>query len=361
MAQKIVDAHMHICQWILPNGENTFDALRQYQKNNNIDFLDIMCCSNNSDLWDGYEMDQCILAAIAKLENPTVFAHGCMYIPKISESEKIPSEFRFTDQLGALMEIGFDGIKFCEFKPDSFKLHNMKKRLEDFLPYFEYCEKYNIPMCWHCADPDRFWDKDKIPQSAIDLGWYYGGDEEYPSYERICEFTFKLLDSFPKLRVMLAHTFFKSYHPDEMVTLFEKYPNVTIDLAPGWEMFTGFRLYRDKWYDIFRRYSNRILFATDATTTDGIDCMDNFAQKVLQFLRTDDIFDVPGKNIAHGIKLEKEYLDNILYKNSLFIVGENPKPINKNALKKYIEKYLPIMPNTKNKEMIEEYYHKNLL
>lgn len=32
----------------------------------------------------------------------------------------------------------------------------MEKRLEDFETYFDYCEKYDVPMCWHVADPDFF-------------------------------------------------------------------------------------------------------------------------------------------------------------------------------------------------------------
>lgn len=146
-----------------------------------------------------------------------------------------------------------------------------------------------------------------------------------------------------------------------MIRVFEKYPNVTIDLDPGGEMFDGFRERCDDWYKIFRDYSDRIFYATDATISGGIEYVSSLAQKVYRFLKTDDVFEVPRNHTAHGIKLEQDYLNNILYNNSKRNMGEKPKKINRSALKKYINTYLPLMPASKNKEMMGEYYRRCLL
>ena len=47
------------------------------------------------------------------------------------------------------------------------------------------------------------------------------------------------------------------------------------------------------------------------------------------------------------MKLPKEALENILYKNFERTVGNKPRKINKDALKKYIEKYKHLIPEEK--------------
>ena len=357
METKIVDGHMHITQWIGKDGKNVFDCIKDYQKVNQIAAIDNMCCSNNANLWGGYEMDQSILGAIVKIENPTVFTHGCLYIPQdVTEIQN----YRFQDQLEELMELGLDGVKICDFKPDAYNILHVESLLQEYEAYIDACEKYNVHMCWHVADPQTCWDPDQVSEDFKRRGWFYG-DGAHASYEKLIAYAYELLDRHPNLHVLLAHAFFKSFDPDEVIALLEKYPNVNIDFAPGWEMFDGFRTYYEKWYDIFRKYSTRFVFATDATMTSSAAHINAIAENVLRFLQTDDQFAVPGEHFAHGVKLEQDQLENILYKNHAAAVGEKPREINKQALKKYIERYLPLMPDSKNRQMTEEFYRKNLL
>ena len=125
-------------------------------------------------------------------------------------------------------------------------------------------------------------------------------------------------------------------------------------------MLDGFRLNYDKWYRIFRTYSDRFIYATDTSTSSPEERMNGLAQGVLRFLQTDDEF-AQGKNLAHGVRLEQPHLENMLYKNHDREVGEKPREINRTALKKYIERYLPLMPDSRNRQLTEEYYRKNLL
>jgi len=346
---------MHIPQWIRNDGKSAFDVIETYRQNNDIAYVDNMCSSNNANLWNGYEMDQSILGAIAKLENPNVFAHGCLYIPQDPAQFK---KYDFKSQLEELMELGMDGIKICDFKPDAYKILNVANHLDDYDAYIGYCEKYNVHMCWHVADPDFFWDASRVTDRIRELGWFYG-DGTYPSYEELIGFAYQMIEKHPNLRVLLAHAFFKSNEPDEVENLLSNHPNVCIDLALGKEMFDGFRTHYDKWYAIFRKYSDRFIYATDASTTQSDDSMSNRAKSVLRFLQTDDTFSYANVHTAHGIKLEPSHLENILYKNHEKAVGTIPREINKTALKKYIDRYLPLMPDSRNKQLTEAYCRKN--
>lgn len=348
---------MHIPQWFRGDGKRAFEVIEEYRQDNDIAYVDNMCCSNNANLWDGYEMDQSILGAIAKLENPNVFTHGCLYIPQDSAQT---GKYDFVGQLEEMMEIGLDGVKICDFKPDAYRILSVERRLDEYEKYIACCEKYGVHMCWHVADPAFFWDETKVSDEIKALGWFYGNGD-YPTYEKLIAYAYELLDRHPKLHVQLAHAFFKSEEPDEVENLLKKYPDVQIDLAPGGEMFDGFRAQYDRWSSIFRTYSDRFVYATDASTTYSREEMSNLAQNVLRFLQTDDVFDFPGGHVAHGLGLEQAHLENILYKNHERAVGAAPQSICKSALKKAMNRYLPLMPDSQNKRMAEEYYRKNLL
>lgn len=354
---KIIDGHMHILQWERYDGKSTFEVVDGYMERNGLSFVDNMCCSNNADLWSGYEPDQSILGAISKLENPKVFTHGCLYIPKDKAEAK---KYSFTSQLDELMEIGLDGVKICDFKPDAYKLLGVGDRLEEYDEYVSYCEKHGVHMCWHVADPDFFWDESRVSEKIKQRGWFYG-DGSYPTYEHLMSLAYKLIDSHPKLHVTLAHAFFKSNEPDKTEALLKANPNVTIDLAPGPEMFEGFRLNYEKWYRIFREYSDRFIFATDASNKASYEWTTHLVRDELRFLTTDDEFEFSDGYVTKGVKLEDEYLSNILYRNHEREVGAKPREINKAALKKYIQRYLPLCPDSRNKALTEEYLKKNLL
>ena len=355
----IIDGHMHISQWESRDGKSGFDVIRKYQQENGIIAIDNMCCSNNATLWDSFEADQNILGAIAKIENSSIFTHGCLYIP-----DNPPKDMKFNvkNQLEEMMEIGFDGVKICDFKPDAYKLFNVEEHLEEYDEYIGLCEKYGVHMCWHVADPTTFWEEDKVSEYAKKAGWFYG-DGKHASYERLIDLAYVFIDRHPNLNVTLAHMFFKGKNPDEMISLFKKYPNVTIDFAPGTAMFSDFMLNHEAWSNIFRKYSDRFLYATDATLGVTSESMANeIVEYVQKFLATDEKFTVSYSPVnSRGVKLEKEHLENILYKNHQRIVGMAPRKINKPALKKHISRYLPGIPDSKNKRLTEEYYRKNLL
>lgn len=100
MERKIIDAHMHLAQWERKDGKSVFENLAEYQKQSGIAAVDNMCSTNNGDLWEGFEGDQSILGAIAKLENPSVFTHGCLYLPKEYTDALIESPITLNETWG---------------------------------------------------------------------------------------------------------------------------------------------------------------------------------------------------------------------------------------------------------------------
>ncbi len=353
---KKIDGHMHVARWNV--GEETaVDVLQRYKKENNLTAVDIMCCSNRGKLWDGYQDDQCILAAMTKFEDPSTYIHGCMIIPE--ETENVPEEYTFPYQLEMLRSMGFDGIKNCEYKPDSYKLHRVDDRDESYEAYFAFCEKKGIPMCWHVADPDTFWDANLVAEWAVKAGYFYG-DGTYPTYEKLYEKSLAILDRHPNLTVMLAHAYFWSNEPDKVRALFDKYPNVLLDMAPGWEMFDGYRTHYEDWYRIFRQYSDRIVFATDACMDSGSDYSGRLADNVSRFLTTTDAFETPGNHQAHGIALEDEHLAKIFHGNVHRLLGDAPKPLDRNVLREYIRTYLPALPESVNTAGIKAWVKRHL-
>lgn len=357
MSQNLpIDAHMHVDQWYAGDLDY-FTATRRYLAKNKLGGVDIMCCTNNKNLWSGYEPDQNILAAICKLEVPETYIHGCLYIPSDPrgvhgncKGEPLKSPFTPEEQLEDLYEIGFDGMKICEGKPDSYVVHDMDSRMDEYEQYLAWCENHDFPMCWHIADPEYFWRADT--PNLRKVGWYYG-EGDYPSFEKLIDLTENAIARHPKLRIMLAHAFFHSHYPDYMRRLFEKYPHVSMDLAPGGEMFDGYREHYDEWERIFNDYSDRICFATDADMRNP-DRAGMLCEKVMHFLTTRDTFDFPGDHIAHGIGLTGKALADITGDNVRRELGA-PRAINRAALARYIEKMLPVLHEGRNKAEIVRY------
>jgi predicted TIM-barrel fold metal-dependent hydrolase len=332
---KIIDGHMHILQWERSDGKSTFDVIEEYRENNHIAYVDNMCCSNNGDLWDGYEMDQSILGAIAKIENPHVFTHGCLYIPQDPAQYQ---KYNFKDQLDELMELGLDGIKICDFKPDAYKVLNVESRLADYDEYLGYCEKYGVHLCWHVADPDSFWDLNRIHPRHLAKGWYYG-EGDYLSWQKIYDMVFRVLERHPKLKVTFAHFFFWSPWPEKLEELFETYEHVTVDITPGAEMYGFFRDQYQRYRNFFIRYADRILYGTDvsfpSSKTNSLR-----PEQVYRFLTTDEeltLVDIPTR----GLNLPEEVCSKILHQNFEGFSGPAPKPVDRAKLRADIQKYLP--------------------
>ena len=326
-----VDSHMHLRRLNLDDGTLFYDFFDGLQKDYNLKGLNICACTMES-----WGIENNILAALYKLHNPTAYAYGGFFYPDMPVKLPLPNGMDIKTQYNELLEMGFDGIKMLETK--TLEQHDYKLRVDAdyYEDFFAQCEKDGTHIIWHVADPDTFWDIERIPPAHLAKGWYYGNGD-YMSWEDIYKMVFNVLDRHPDLKVTFAHFFFYSEHPEWLVEMFEKYPNVGVDVTPGREMHNAFRERNGFYKEFFIKYADRISFGTDVIFG-GSKTGHLRLDAVYRFLTTDEevmVVDVPSK----GIKLPDDACDKILFKNFESAAGGTPKKIDVEKLKKYIQKY----------------------
>ncbi|MBC7320882.1 amidohydrolase family protein, partial [bacterium] len=203
---------------------------------------------------------------------------------------------------------------------------------------FANIEALQMPIFWHVADPEEFWEKDKIPPIAKERGWDYT-DGTYPGKEELYRRVANILERFPKLKIVFAHFYFLSADLERAEKLLESFPNVNLDITPGSEMYYNFSAYPDKTREFFIKYQDRIVFGDDtAVTKNGIakELITNRIRFMRDFLETDKEFSVgpTDKNFlarpdtVKGIKLPEPVLKKIYRLNFLRIVGDKPIELN---------------------------------
>ncbi len=348
--RKVIDSHWHLYPWFDEHGEDFYTVIDRYQKNLGLDALNLCSIPVNHD----YGPAQNVLAALYKLHNPTAYAYGGLVYTDKPVNFPQPEGFDMLTQYNELMEIGFDGIKMLETKPAEQKEYQVRINDPYFEEFFAACEKNGTHMIWHVADPDTFWDINKIPQRFIERGWFYG-DGTYMSLEEMYGQVYDILERHPKLKVTFAHFFFLSEHPEKLEELFAKYENACIDIVPGGEMYAAFRENYEFYKGFFEKYSDRIFFGTDASFTENdlYDHYTNIVTQVYNFMATDKDIEIYGEKCP-AIQLSDEATDNILYKNFERVAGSTPKAVNKAAIKKYVEKYKPYFTDKKLLKIIED-------
>ncbi|MBP3334056.1 MAG: amidohydrolase family protein [Clostridia bacterium] len=342
MKRKIIDSHWHLYTHTDRDGSDFREVLDKFCEENALAAINICSIPIYKDLGPAQNM----LAAIYKLHNRSAYAYAGLVYPEKPFEAPMPSGMDPLSQYNELMEIGFDGIKMLETKPYEQKDYSVFIDDEYFDSFFAACEENNTHMIWHVADPETFWDIDRIPKRFLDKGWYYG-DGSYLPLERVYDIVYNILEKHPRLSVNFAHFFFMSDHPEKLEELFEKYPNVGVDITPGAEMYGSFGKRREFYRDFFIKYADRIMYGSDISYSGaGLEHLRHRGRSVQDFLTTSNAVTVID-NETKGISLPKEALDKIYYQNFEKVAGNAPKPINKEALVRYVEKYRHLINDQK--------------
>ena len=243
-------------------------------------------------------------------------------------------------QLEEMMDVGYDGLKMIEGKPTS-------RRVDPALALDH--PRYNLAGEWlqetgwhilnHVNDPEEFWFPDQVPSwsSSSSSGGYWETTQFLPKEQHYQEHE-RWVERYPNMNIMMAHAYFLSNFPDRLTALFERFPNISIDLCPGIEMYEGFTKYRDQWLTFFPKYQDRIVFGTDNRLShleqnvghDG-SYYDRIAY-MRRFLETDDKFEAWGYNL-HGFALPAGVIDKIYSGNYLRMRGPIRPVVPAKALK----------------------------
>ena len=111
--------------------------------------------------------------------------------------------------------------------------------------------------------------------------------------------------------------------------MFEKYPNLAIDITPGGEMYLDFNKNTAYFHSFFEKYSEKILFGTDGDFPRGYEAMKWLVDRIYRFLKTDEIVNSFEGVSIKGIKIGDKHIENIFSNNFIRRVGESPREINK--------------------------------
>lgn len=266
---------------------------------------------------NGCVAEQNILPLLFKQQEPKIWAYGSLIYPETPVKE-LSGIWAPEAQVKQLLDMGFDGIKILETKPDSRKLVGLPLDGEIYEPMFAFLEEQAVPVLWHVADPPEFWDVKTAPDFAVKYGWTY--DESFLSWEESIGEVMNVLARHPRLKAIMAHFFFHSHCIDRAQAVMDGHEALFFDLTPGIEMYVNFASRAEQWREFFIRNSKRLMFGTDADEfCADIMCEDEKDPAITvahmrRFLETDDEFTFWGRPIK-GIRLPDEVLDRIYFEN----------------------------------------------
>jgi hypothetical protein len=263
------------------------------------------------------------------------------YLSVLVAPNRAPQELR--DQVLALKAAGFDGLKLLESKPMVRKVLGIPLDSPVYEGMWAAVEELGLPVVWHVADPEEFWDPKRVPDWAVTQGWFYG-DGTYPTLEGLYQEVQNILTRHPALQVILAHFFFLSEHLHHAADFLDAHPNARFDLTPGSEMFFNFSRQPQQARDFFLRYRERLIFGSDIGASailqlppGGLDRPESLGRAwvVRRFLECDGEVVLPaavghwarGGERIEGIALPPDVLAEIYSTNFERLFGLAPVPL----------------------------------
>jgi predicted TIM-barrel fold metal-dependent hydrolase len=298
------------------------------------------------------------VALVAKARNPKqVFVFAGLDYTFLASDYDLGLALSMPRQVDRLMEMGCDGIKMINGKPNARKHNGIAVNSPIYDAYFTKMEEVGFPILWHVNDPEEFWDPANAPEWATAPGWVY--DETFPTKESLYQETHAVLKKHPNLRVLYAHFHFLSADLPRLDTLLETYPNVSVDLAPGIEMFHNFTANLNASREFFIKWQDRIVFGTDLFENSPLSRI----WVTRACLESDATFHVPTderlfwpdhRTTLRGMSLPKDVLEKIYIGNWSQLVGAEPKPLNVPVVRQELERLSAISKQMGEKENVAQ-------
>ena len=353
-----VDGHIHMHRWFdEENGIDFTHGLEEYRKKCRLKYLTLAPLPSGNPIPAIRDVSNNIICAFYKLLNENTFSHGGFIYPSYPASEEEMKGMTLSEQYDELMEIGFDGIKMLEGKPNLYKCVGQPLDGNFFDPVFEKIEKDGTFLLMHAVDPDIFWSNPN--KEWIEKGWFYG-DGTFPTNNEIYRQIDSVLEKHPNLNLCLAHFFFCGERPKKLEEMFAKYKNLSVDITAGGEMYVSFNKNPEYFRQFFIKYADRIYFGTDMDFPANLEAGVWLCDRVYRFVATEDEIMSFEDTMIKGINIPTECAQKIFSDNILRQFNYAPKPINKAALKRYIGKYKHLIGDKKLLSFIEELAQKHL-
>ena len=199
-----------------------------------------------------------------------------------------------------------------------------------FDPVFRYIEENKIPLLAHLGEPRNCWLPADEMTDAGDRSYYTNNPQyhmylhpEKPSYEDQINTRDNLLERYPEINFIGAHLGSLEWNVDELAKRLDKYPNFQVDMAAriGHLRNQSAEDY-DRVRDFLIKYQDRILYATDMSASDiRQEDFEAKTQNMYDRWHHDWIYlatDLTENNV-NGLRLPKEVIDKIYYKNAEFL------------------------------------------
>ena len=253
----------------------------------------------------------------------------------------------FLAQVKRYFAVGYDGIKMLEGYPSLSKAWNIGLDSPVYNEFYRYAEEMGFPILLHIANPKENWDIRSAAPDAIALGRVY--DSSFPTKEELTEQVFRVMEKFPKLKLILAHFGFMSY---DLATAerFLSYPNTVFDLTPGGEQLLRMQKKWDTWLPFWEKHQERIFYGSDFYAFPKDENWEiafwRRPKFLRQFMETDGEYTYLNEPFR-GINLEKSLRDKIYRENFLRLLG-SPKHIDLSYLRQEAKR----LCETQNKKSI---------
>ena len=357
VVKNAFDGHIHMHRWYDERtGEDFIHGFEEYRKTCGLKYIALASLPSGRPIPAPRDVSNNIMCAFYKLLNENTFAYGGYIYPSYPAKTEEMENMSLPTQLDELMEIGFDGIKMLEGKPNLYKMVGNPLDGDLFEPVLDKMEKEGTYILMHAIDPECFWTD--ASGDRAEKGWFYG-DGTYPTNDELYAQIDNILAKHPKLNLCLAHFFFCSENPEKLEKMLDKYENLMLDITPGGEMYIGFAKRPEYFKEFFTKYADRICFGTDMDYPVYMEAGILLCDREYRFLATDETLKSFDDHTLTGIKIPEECLQKIFSDNLLNKLGGKPREINKDALKRYIEKYKHLICDKellKHIEMLSDKY-----
>jgi predicted TIM-barrel fold metal-dependent hydrolase len=194
-------------------------------------------------------------------------------------------------------------------------------------PILDYLEQNRIPLIGHNGEPKDCWLP--LEKMTFSAGYYGSHPEyhmylhpEYPSYDAQINARDNMLKKHPRLQFVGAHMGSLEWSLDELAKRLDLYPNMRVDLSRMPFIQLHALQNWQKTHDFFVKYQDRLVYGTDRQVNVAKDAA-AFEKNVHEdwlrdwkFFVTDDPFTLPKYGNLKGLKLPKEVVDKIYYKNA---------------------------------------------
>ena len=337
---KVINTHFHhLCPVTLEESVEIFQYMRDYYEYDALGLMSVIDCDHRYNDITANLKGIYIKARLNEDRPDSCYVYAA---PQHYYDGRDTAE-GYLIQAKAIYEMGFDGFKSLDGKPERRKV--LARPLCDpiFDEMYGYLESVGLPVKMHVTDPRMYWGKkENLPPVAIARGWWCG-DGTFTSFEDTHAEVRGILDKFPRLRFCMAHMGYLTDAPVDWESWLKDYENTSYDLTPGASTFVSFTKDPDLWRALMEKYSNRIFFGTD-TYNQFEEAPEEVARgdlyktsgrhnMVRRGLEGDPAseFDLGSLGIARPLGLSDSALENIYSRNFRAQQGE-PRKINSEAV-----------------------------